>query len=427
MSLNSIPGGFQEAPTSQGETIESNHGISDNEANLQRLPAIERLCAKIFQAPFIILYFVITLAFNVMDIFKPFKRMLCFYDRHPSQTVDRITQLNNLMDMLILECQTRNISKSLIDEENTLSERFDFNTLYNLNDGRLRDEIIKGTYTDLLDICTEQCKYGLIYLHDPLLDNSTNYLEEILCTENFINLVNKYQILLWFGDVVTSEGLQIVNAMKIRELPFLAVISLNSNKVMEMKGKLEGNLSKYESDYLETILNKNYNELLQLRQQKQNIALERIIREQQDSRYRESLRRDQRRDQERADAARIANEYRVKSRNWLLWRKSRLRCGDNEDSCRLAIRFEDGVRVVERFKSDCHVEDIYVYVVLREKGLLESEEEFHGDENEFESFVYDYGFRLVTPAPRKELDKNLVLKDEPLLYPSGSVLVESEL
>ncbi|CCK68239.1 clathrin-mediated endocytosis regulator UBX3 KNAG_0A05760 [Huiozyma naganishii CBS 8797] len=413
-----MPGGFptEGGPTGPGnayqEAQQAPH-ISGRQAGVIAMSAL-------LQIPLLILYYSLTGIILLLGLIKPVFNFANMYNRKHKSVHDHATESTRLLEELS--------SQSVPSTEGA----FTFGSVYNSESSVIPSNLVQQCYTDLLEQCISQIKFGLIYIHDPLVPNRMEFVEKILCSEPFINAVQTYQIFLWFGDITTPEGLQVANSLKIRHMPFIGVLSMKDNTRMELIGKYEGSLEGYTAQKFDAILAKAYPQLVKLAQKRQNREMERLIREQQDSRFRESLRHDQERDRQRNEAEeRAQNEIqeRTLKRQWLLWRKANLEPeptrGLYNDACRVAIRLGDNSRITRSFSATLPIEEIYAFVELKMNNLLDSPEE---DDNVSEpptNYRHRYSFRLISPAPRQELDPEARIKDEPAIYPSGTVLFEA--
>lgn len=420
-----IPGSFPEDimtnhESSTGENTEDTEGAHNPRHNRWDRKSV---FSTLMRIPFVTLYYIMVWIVVILSLLKPLCNISGFYKRKNSRLSDPRSQQSTLLETLANESQ-RTLDPSIQDVD---TPTYTFESLYDLEHGSLASDIVQGGYADLLNACSEHCRFAIIYLHDSLLDNSMQYVNEVLCAEKFATLIKKYQALLWFSEVTTSEGLQAANALKVREFPFLAVLSLKAEKKIEVIGRLEGNLDKYDTNALESVLTRGNTTLVQIRQQRQNLALQRLIRQQQDSRYNESLRRDQEIARQRSAQRRAASQQERQAqlrKEWLLWRKSTLRPEPSRSggsACRVAIRTEDGARIVRKFDSNLPIDEIYAYVELFTENLLDSPQVSNGPPSGYE---HHYRFLLLTPVPRKELDPATTIGDEPAIYPSGNIVME---
>ncbi|OXB40894.1 hypothetical protein B1J92_L07128g [Nakaseomyces glabratus] len=413
-----IPGHFPIETNVDPISASPEETVEDSQASRY----IKRILAYIFQFPLMILFYSLTVLLQALKVIKPLKNLLRFYDKKHINQMNHRDVLARLIEYLEKETEKIELNR---DHD---SSNYSFGSLYGTDSGSLNKEIMQGSYTQLLDTCTDQLKFGMIYLHDPLLDDSLNYLDKILCSEDFVKLLKRYQILLWFGDVTNSEGMQVSNALKVRSFPFLGVLTVKNNKKIELFGKFEGPVHNFTAASLENILSKEYPSLLQLRQQKQHIEVERFIREQQDARFNDSLRRDQERERARLEEqnrAAYEAEQTVLRKQWLLWRKKSLKSEPNssQDSSRIAIRMEDGSRIVRKFDAGLPIEEIYAFVELYSTNLLQSEEQYDAEDPP-SNYHHSYNFTLIVPVPRKELNPAITISDESSIYPSGTIIIE---
>ncbi|QLG72415.1 hypothetical protein HG535_0D01230 [Zygotorulaspora mrakii] len=425
-----IPGTFPEPQTQQETQTQRRDGSEQEETSrpTTRRTILSRrtIAMMVLQLPLVILHYIMSFMITMVSLIKPLYALQGFYKRKSMRTSDGKSRLNNLLELL------SNESERTLNSEDSGLTTYSFGSLYSLENGSFCQDIVQGSYTDLLNACSEQCKFAMIYLHDSLLDNSTEYVNGLLCTEQFTTLIKKYQILLWFSDVSTSEGLQVANALKVRQFPFLGLLSLKAENKIELFGRMEGSLTQYKANFLENMLGKAYSKLLQIRQQRQNNALQQLIREQQDNRYNESLSADQRRERERATQRDTMNQAIEQARLkmlWLLWRKSTLAPEPSSDSgiptCKVAIRADSGERVIRRFDASLPIEEIYAFVELQRTPNTLDAEESQNTGAPPRGYHHQYEFTLVSPVPRKELEPSTVIHDETAIFPSGTIIIEN--
>lgn len=348
-----------------------------------------------------------------------FNRLGSFYHSNNKFISDSEAELKSLLEALSS------------DYEAVTPNSYTFNSLYDKDNGTLAPTFLKTKYPDLLQGISEQGTFGIIYLHDALLDNPLEYVNEILCSESFVNLVQKFQTLLWFGSIQSSDALQVANSLNIRKFPFLGILWLKNSGTVELIYKQEGPLDagSYNPQTIDNLLAKRYPTLINIRQQRQNQEMERLIRDQQDSRFEESLRRDQERDEQRnaeIEREHIQTENRRLEKEWLLWRKAQLKpkpVGDMTDKCNIAIRL-NGDRLIRKFDSSLRIEEIYAYVELYRTDMLNSDETYQNGNEPPLGYEHNFNFKLMSLVPRKELDLNTIIRDESAIYPSGNVVVE---
>ena len=417
-----LPGSFP-----QDSFIPEGGQTLDFSANGENDRSQHGLFKSLLRLPFIIAYYVLKSIIHIFSLIGPLNILGGFYQRKHKKLPGYPTRLNYLLEILSNESDLHQIpGTSSLSQHVTQS----FGSLYGLESGILSSEIVQGSYTELLEIINEQCKFAIIYLHSPLLDDNSQYLNQVLCTEDYVNTITKFQCMIWFNDVTCSEGLQVSNALKISEFPFLGVLSLNSSSKVELIYRLEGPLKTYSPSALYNTLSNEHSNLIQLRQMRQNVALQRIIREQQDSRYQESLRRDQETDRTR-ETQRVYEAnlqlIQIQKRDWLFWKRTQLlpEPNNSENVCRVAIRLIDGTRLVRRFDPSLLIEEIYAYVELYINDLLPVMGEAYEEVTSPPGYQHKYDFLLISSVPRRELNPPSRISEENSIYPSGNIVMEN--
>ncbi|AMD21729.1 HFL127Cp [Eremothecium sinecaudum] len=406
-----LPGGFPEERTEEATSASSGNNIKD------------KILHCLITPPLLLLYFILSVTLFIIDTFKPIRKLVVFYDNNRFRNSEEYSNhYQALVDNIISDCGRYNLSAR---EPPTLGETHSFYSLYNTENGLLLPNMIQGGYSDLLKTCTEQGKFALIYIHDPMLPSPLEYVHRLLTSEEMINMIRRYQMLLWFGSVTTAEGLQVANYLRARQFPFIGFLTLKSETKLEFICRIEGKLFDFSLSSLESKLQAAYSKLLVLRQQRQNRELQRLVMEQQDYRYQQSLMRDQERSRA-SDEARLQEQQQQEEeglkKQWLLWRKSVLHPEPTEgDICRLGIRTNTG-RLVRKFDASLPIEEVYAFVELHLLGVLSNNETYEADSAP--DYNYSYNFKLTTPVPRVELDPEKLIRDEAAIYPSGTVVYE---
>ncbi|SCU82047.1 LADA_0C02674g1_1 [Lachancea dasiensis] len=409
-----IPGTFSEneRPAS-GETPENTDRTSWKK--------VARLCLG---APLLAIYYLMVVVISLMNILRPLNKLWSFYDRK-NRAVNHEDAFSALMDNLA--CEHSSSVTKMAPEEANLDHSFSFASIYKSEDGTLLSSLRPG-YAKLLQSAWDQGKFGIVYLHDPLLDNCGQFLGP-LCSEKFVNLARQYQALIWMGDITNLEALQVANSLKVRKLPFLGLLAPKAGSKIQLIDSIEGEQLEFSLASLENSMAKYYPRLISLRQQQQNSELNRLMRQQQDARFHESLRQDQERDRIRAaELASEENQQREEAlkQQWLLWRKSVLvdEPVRADNACRVAIRIIDQGRIVRHFDPNLPIEEIYAFVELTRMGLMN---ESRNDSPAFgrqPDYEYRYPFKLITPVPRCDLDPQVLIRDVDAIFPSGNIVME---
>ncbi|SCU90424.1 LAMI_0E02014g1_1 [Lachancea mirantina] len=423
-----IPGTFppQNNDSQNGDDVEASHRTLG-----------QKIMRIVLLVPLTIAYYVLNLILFLLNWLRPLAKVQGFYDRKTKHMQNHVDELSRLLETLGRDYESSHSTQE-VAEGSPLQDSYSFDSLYGIEGGSLTSHVVQEGYMSLLDTVSQEAKFGIVYLHNPLIDDPIKYIRQILCTEKFVSLVKKYQILLWFGDITTKEGLQVANALKTRQSPFLGLISIKAGSKIEMIGRMQGAVIGNPLSAFEAVLAKQYGKLIELRQQRQNAQLQRLMREQQDARFAESLRRDQERDQQRSRDRMQEQERQTQQQRqeelraaWLLWRKYQLRPepGASDGAARLAIRMPDNIRVTRRFDAELPIEEIYAFVELYKQGLLGTDGSAPAAAsaavNDEPDYHYAYPFRLITPVPRVELQPSTLIKDASTVYPSGSIVVET--
>ncbi|SCU89767.1 LAME_0E05380g1_1 [Lachancea meyersii CBS 8951] len=419
------PGGnpqFQPIPGSFPATEPEQSYTPDASITRTSLEKVAKTCLKV---PLLLIYYALAALISLLSVLRPLNKLWSFYDRKKKKTLNHEDALSSLLENLSVE-HSFLLTKNSI-EETSLENSFSFASIYGTEDGTLTTHLLPS-YAKLLQSTSAQGKFGIVYLHDSLLDNCGHCLGA-LCSEKFVNMARKYEVFIWMGDITTPEGLQVANGLKVRKLPFIGLLAPKPGYKIQVIDTLEGEHSSCSLDSFEANMAKFYPRLIELRQQRQNIELQRLIREQQDSRYQASLRQDQgntrRREAEEADQRRQQNEVRQKQQ-WLSWRRKTLAQEPSsfETSCRVAIRIADVGRVVRNFDANLPIEEIYAFVELTRLGLLNDSPDANQTESRKPDYEYKYPFQLRTPVPRVDLDPQSTIKDVDEIYPSGNIVME---
>lgn len=423
--LGSIPGAF---PTPEALSA-SNHNDPElqpiqDEASSSPTNSVKYL-HLLLQIPLYILYYMISIILVILTLLKPILNFNKIYDKRHKQHYDNAAEVASLLEEISCGSYTP-------EESESSSPRYLFGSLYNSDMGAIPSTYIQNSYLELLDNCSTQYKFGLIYLHDPVVTNKMSYVNNILCSERFVNCIKSYQMLLWFGDVTKSEGLQVANSLKVRKFPCIAIIAKKTSETAEIIFSFNGSIEEYNPKKLEAVLVKRYPSLLQMIEERQNDDRDRHTRDQQDERFRESLRRDQERERQRTEIRqREQREQEVETlkRQWLLWRKSRLHpepsISQSDDVSRIAIRLANNERIIRNFSYSVPIEEIYAYVELVQTGVMDSNEQCQYGTAPPEGYEHTYNFRLTIPVPRRELVLDTLIGDEQGICPSGNIIVET--
>lgn len=189
---------------------------------------------------------------------------------------------------------------------------------------------------------------------------------------------------------------------------------------------------------------------------KQEQESNRALRRMQEDAYMNSLAQDRARAEEErrraVESERLEREKQEKTlaaenhmklhQQWRLWKAADLKekgfIGMKSEigkTARVGLRLAGGERIVQMFPGDVTLVEVYSFVECydllfpQNRGVtLRAAIDAMGVVGEIEKpegYEHEFMFRLVVPYPRKIIDSGLTLvKNEPALWPSGSVVVE---
>ncbi|KAI8598366.1 hypothetical protein EDD21DRAFT_309492, partial [Dissophora ornata] len=179
-----------------------------------------------------------------------------------------------------------------------------------------------------------------------------------------------------------------------------------------------------------------------LRAERRERELAREIRQQQDDAYEQSLRADrekarqkteareaaerQKLEQERIEAERVSALERKERHLKFLFENLPEEPAAGESGCaRLSFKLWNGERVIRRFRGTEPIEHIYVFVETIEFRESGSKASSQTKAEEHVSYTHEYDFVLISPFPRTKITgRTKLIKDEPALWPSASLVVE---
>lgn len=277
-----------------------------------------------------------------------------------------------------------------------------------------------------LDTCKKEAKFLLAVLLSPSHDDTHSWVRDTLMSAQFHQFLQTHEreLLLWGGSVQDSEGYQVSTSLNCTKFPFAALICQTAEAgsttgqmtvVMRAVGPLPANelVAK-----LGSAMTAQQAQLSANRAQRAERQAHRSLREEQDSAYERSLAQDReraRRKREEEEARELAErqaeeavqleEKREQQREqWRQWRSSRLpeEPTTSENTVRLSIRMANGERLVRKFQAASPLEELYAYVECYDMPAVEGTRSAQIQPPE--NYEHDYGFRLVSPMPRKVID-----------------------
>ncbi|KRX45844.1 FAS-associated factor 2-B [Trichinella murrelli] len=218
-----------------------------------------------------------------------------------------------------------------------------------------------------LNDAKRELRYLFVYLHSNYHELSDVFCREVLCNSEFVALVNSSG-LFWACSTNTSEGVRVSNAMRDSAYPFLALICLRNGR-MSIVFRQEGFSRAPELiARLRQTMEENDIHMLLARQERENSAMNQLLRQQQEEAYNEALRIDrenekrQMEEEERQkqemeelkraeEAIKIKKEELQKERQY--WRENMPPEPEASHPLlrRIALRFPAGTRVQRNFLS----------------------------------------------------------------------------
>jgi len=295
------------------------------------------------------------------------------------------------------------------------------------NYGEKHPEFYRGTYKQALLDIKDHHQFLIVILNSAEHDDTPDFCRNVLSSDTFINYVKDNNFVVWGGSVNESEGHKVNNVFGATTYPFVGLVGYQRRRAI-IAEKVEGLCP------VEEVIDKINRKYQQLSVQLQAELAEerereqsRIIRQEQESAYEESLRKDRERERkEKLERERKQREEELAKQKQLEYErkveekrlyKQKLAASlppePNEDECetaQLSIRFPDGSRVIRSFRADDKLQVVYDFVESRDLDPLDILSEIV----------------LVNTFPRKEyLDKEQTL--EALgLCPSTSLIVEEK-
>ncbi|WRT69135.1 uncharacterized protein IL334_006119 [Kwoniella shivajii] len=319
--------------------------------------------------------------------------------------------------------------------------------------GTLPDFYI-GPYREFINHIKKEGKLGLVVIVSGEHENDEEFKRDILCDEEFIQIIKEKEVIIWGSDISTREGYQVAQTLLLTTYPSLTFISLlpvpnSSTPKLTILSNLSGSPSTTTStsNIIQTlttsILPRVTPFLNRLKRERLSLEEARHLRAEQDKAFKEAERKDKEKAQiqkqkeqlEKIQNDRIEkqqNELKKYNENLKYWRRYARRCllptftttstgsgsgsgsgsGLKEESVRVALRTPlSSERHIKQFKISNSTIPLFIFA---ETLLIPSEDLPEDDpdtplppppssEDEF-AFEPKWEFRLVTSFPRKEID-----------------------
>ncbi|KAF6009728.1 hypothetical protein HII12_003274 [Brettanomyces bruxellensis] len=354
------------------------------------------------------------------------------------------------------EISTYNV-KDCID--NTLGETSDLH-------------IFKGEFNEAFADAKGGLKWMMCILIDSQSDVSRKFIKTYLNDSHFLELLKKHDVILYIGDVQYPEPHEVGSTYRAYSIPYLNIIgNVSSSDISAPSMSIVFKCQSFGKDSKQTPegrrkyfrrMNRAFDryepQLVAQRADKEEAEFARVLREQQDSAYQESLLRDEKKhaekekrlreeQQKKEEVKRIeeAKELEAKQRKAFLLRYIREKYTRDTTTwkagsyTRIQIRDDKGKRNVWKFDKNDTIYDLFMFVETARylfqlakktgkdegevKAIIQSEKVPNIDTRDYQlSFTFD----LISPLNRLRLtaDRQKLIHTCDYLWPNGSLLVE---
>ncbi|KAF9175246.1 hypothetical protein BGX21_006533 [Mortierella sp. AD011] len=315
--------------------------------------------------------------------------------------------------------------------------------------GTVHPNFYAGGYSAALNKAKNDLKFLVVYLHSDEHDATESFCKETLADSSLLSYLRTNEFLVWGGNVKETEGFQVATTLQTVRYPFIGLIALSqptsgsSSTKMVLIDRIEGpSTAEQIIQRLTQQVARQSAALERLRAERRERELAREIRQQQDDAYEQSLRADrekarqqreaqeaaelQKREEEMIEAERVAVLERKERHLKYLFENLPDEPAAGEAGCaRLSFKLWNGERVIRRFKGTEPVENVYIFIETIEFRENGSKAGLPIKAEEHVGYVHEYDFVLISPFPRtKVTERERLIKDEPALWPSASLVVE---
>ncbi|ODV87106.1 hypothetical protein CANARDRAFT_174204 [[Candida] arabinofermentans NRRL YB-2248] len=347
-------------------------------------------------------------------------------------------------------------------------ESYDIKTYIDSIIGETTDiPIYKGLFNDAFNKSKTELKWMMCILINSECELSNKFIKSYLNNSQFIKFINDNNIILYIGDVMYPEPFEVGNCYNVLSLPYINLIANVSSTgttfpLMSTVTKFQNfdnNLINKESfkkliKRLQKIIDKYEPQLISQRFDQQETQFSRLIRQQQDDAYQESLLKDKLKKQKLKDEKlklellqkeeELIELLKIQKLKFLKLNSKKVLLNDDKPLVKgeyttIQLRNHQGERIIKKFLKNQTLYDIFLFVECKNfikqecESLKVSEIEFLETLNEDdykltedESYEHQFKFDLVSPMPRMKLtpSKETLLKDVKELWPNGSLLIE---
>ncbi|KAI9143778.1 hypothetical protein BKA69DRAFT_1164842 [Paraphysoderma sedebokerense] len=354
----------------------------------------------------------------------------------------------------------------------TLAARFtrEFEETY----GSVHPDFFQNGYNQALEQMKQDLRFLVVYLHSEEHDNTDDFCRKTLSSAQFVDFVRQQNILFWAGNVKEGDAFQVGITLGATTFPFLAVVALvnppSGGTKPAVVARIEGPTSTEDLvARIKAAMDRHELLMATVRAERAERDSARILREQQDQAYQESLRKDQERERkQREERERQRREEEEKEKAFKI-KKDRLDvcifvivssvlCSPDSimftnsgsqarksrrqrllaslpaepeagtpNTTRIQFRLPDGSRHQRCFNTTDAVKLLYNYIESFDPLSYDTLDASSPD-LELPGSIYndeEFEFILVSPFPREEYtDMNKTVKEAGLV--NGNLMVEEK-
>ncbi|KAJ4360539.1 UBX domain-containing protein 10 [Didymosphaeria variabile] len=310
--------------------------------------------------------------------------------------------------------------------------------------GEHRLPFFENGYAQAFDLAKKKLQFLLVILVSPEHDETASFIRETLLSQEVVDFIRNpdNNIILWAGNVQDPEAYQVSTSLNCTKFPFAGLIVHTpqvSSTAMGIATRITGPTPPTQFiSKLRQAIQTHSEPLTRVRAQRAEQQTTRNIREQQNSAYERSLAIDRERARKKKEEAeRKAREekealerqqatelHAEKLAQWRKWRSSSIAAeppATEKEVVRISLRMPNADRMVRRFATDAHIEELYAFVECYD--VLQTGESTDGVQ-EPENFEHEYEFQLVSPMPREVYDLKAGGTIRERIGRSGNLIVE---
>jgi len=288
--------------------------------------------------------------------------------------------------------------------------------------GNVHPQLLDCNFHQACQRAKTEVKLLVVYLHCQYHINTPSFCRTIFSSQSFVEFLDS-NMLVWVGDVASTDGLTAANHLQASSYPYLGVVAPVESGLMTI-GKLEGTFTEDQARVVMVSLLESFSALAAVQlAEREAASAERDLRSAQEREFEEALAAD--RDRERQHSAQQEQEAEEQAQRELdeairlskeaereeQMRRKRQRIPPEPEAgpgvAKIMFVMPDGVRVTRRFQHEDTVEILYDYTAaaLDESGVRGAE------------------FKLRTTFPKAVLGDMQMSVKQAGLVPSAQVLV----